>query len=88
MSGSGPSQPLFLEERSYRQRRIRDVARILPWLGILLFAIPLLWPTSGEAAATTSMATQFIFGIWFLLIVLSGLVSARIKGSDVEDEKL
>jgi len=81
------AQPLFLEQRSYRQRRVRDVARILPLVGVLLWAIPLLWPTDGAEVATTGTAAQFIFVVWFVLIVACAIVSRRITNDVMEDEK-
>jgi hypothetical protein len=69
--------PLFLERRSYRQRRLMDAARLLPLLGILLWLVPLLWPQGGAggmdagaapaASVPTSSAIIFIFGVWGLL---------------------
>lgn len=73
------TQPLFLEQRSYRQRRLRDVARILPLLGIVLWLLPLLWPGSGEDAATTAAAVQYIFGVWIFLIGLTAWISTRLR---------
>lgn len=86
MSGQGP-QPLFLEQRSYRQRRLRDVARVLPVLGMILWTIPLIWPRDGANAATTGTAAQYIFGVWLFLILLSAFVSRGIGADASEDEK-
>ncbi|MEX0349127.1 MAG: hypothetical protein AB3N15_06840 [Paracoccaceae bacterium] len=82
-SESGPAQspPVFLEKQSYRRRRLRDAARLLPIFGALLFAIPLLWPEGQGAVDPVPMsaAMTYIFGIWVLLIVIGGLfgVAAR-----------
>lgn len=81
------AQPLFLEQRSYRQRRVRDVARVLPIVGVLLWAIPLLWPRDGAEAATTGAAAQYIFVVWFVLIVACAIISRRITSDAMEDEK-
>ncbi|OZB15097.1 MAG: hypothetical protein B7X55_10160 [Rhodobacterales bacterium 34-62-10] len=71
--------PLFLERRSYRQRRLMDAARLLPLLGVLLWLIPLLWPQrdpAGEVAAvSTSSAILYIFGVWVLLALIALFVS-------------
>ncbi len=82
----GKPQPLFLEQDSYRQRRLRDVGRALPILGILLWLVPLLWAREGDNIATTGAAAQFIFGVWLILIVLTAIISSRIR-PDPEDEK-
>ena len=39
---------VFLERETYRRRRIMDAARLLPLLGVALFALPLLWPKPGD----------------------------------------
>jgi hypothetical protein len=71
--------PVFLERRSYRQRRLMDFARLLPLLGIVLWLVPLLWPQADLASdpvrdpATTgamsmSAAILYIFGVWVVLV--------------------
>lgn len=78
------SIPVFLERRSYRQRRLTDAARLLPVLGVLLWLVPLLWPQGGGGAATgaeevaavsMSDAVLYIFGVWVFLALASWLVS-------------
>lgn len=66
---------VFLERQSYRRRRLMDAARILPLLGALLFALPLLWPMSapdnatGDAGVAMSGAIVYVFSVWTVLIV-------------------
>ncbi|EAQ04769.1 hypothetical protein OB2597_05785 [Pseudooceanicola batsensis HTCC2597] len=68
--------PLFLGRVSYRQRRLADAARLMPVLGAILMALPLLWPRAGEAGTPpTSVAMIYIFGVWTLLTVLAALLS-------------
>ncbi len=83
MSAQRPS--IFLERETYRRRRIMDAARLLPILGLALFAIPLLWPTPDEAAAAgeaipMSAAVLYIFGVWASLIVLAFLFGLKSRG--------
>lgn len=71
---------LFLERRSYRQRRLMDAARLLPVVGALLWLVPLLWPQSGAdpamgAGVSTSSAMLYIFGVWTFLALAALLVS-------------
>ena len=67
------SPAVFLERQSYRRRRLMDTARLLPVLGALLFAVPLMWPRAGEggdvAPLPTSRAILYIFLVWALLIL-------------------
>ena len=64
---------VFLERQTYRRRRLMDAARLLPVLGALLFAVPLLWPAAndagGAAPVPTSRAIRYIFVVWALLIL-------------------
>jgi len=82
-----PKPPTFLARTTYRQRRLRDAARLLPLVGAVLVAIPLLWPREGEAAAATSSAITYIFGVWVILIVLSFVLSIRIDPDDDPAER-
>jgi len=81
--------PVFLERRSYRQRRLMDAARLLPVLGMLLWLIPLLWPQrdpAGEVAAvSTSVAVLYIFGVWILLALIALFLSLMLD-SKVETQ--
>lgn len=71
-----PKPPVFLERRGYRQRRMMDALRLLPFLGVLLWLLPLFWP-SGPAPqdvttpVTTSSAVIYVFAVWAFLIGLS-----------------
>lgn len=83
MSAQRPS--VFLERETYRRRRIMDAARLLPILGLALFAIPLLWPTPADVAASgepvpMSAAVLYVFGVWAFLIVLAFLFGLKSRG--------
>mmetsp|Transcript_23274 Transcript_23274/g.40202 ORF Transcript_23274/g.40202 Transcript_23274/m.40202 type:complete len:103 (+) Transcript_23274:1842-2150(+) len=72
-----PAQPpVFLERRSYRQRRMMDALRLLPVLGVLLWLFPLFWPASQDEAGgaepmTMSAAVIYVFVVWMVLIAAS-----------------
>ena len=67
--GGKKAPPVFLERQSYRRRRLMDAARLMPAIGALLFAVPLLWPRAGEVGAVaTSDAIRYLFIIWAVLI--------------------
>ena len=74
------TETLFVERRTYRRRRTTDAVRILPWLATALSLVPLLWgATSGPEAVRTSMALLYVFGVWVVLVLLSLLMSIRLR---------
>ncbi|MEM1371116.1 MAG: hypothetical protein AAGG72_02690 [Pseudomonadota bacterium] len=70
---AGRQPPIFLERWSYRQRRMLDALRLLPVVGVMLWMLPLFWPTgtaeTGEPVML-STALTYIFGVWVLLTLL------------------
>ena len=76
-----PKSPLFLERRSYRFRRMMDAVRLLPFMVLAFWMVPLLWPVSNaEGAAETvrmSHAARYVFGVWFGAIMLAFLLWRR-----------
>ena len=70
---SDPQEPLFLARRSYRRRRLMDAARILPYLGLVLFLLPVAWG-DGSAPGTAAVGL-YLFGVWMVLIAAAALVS-------------
>ena len=78
------TKSLFLERKGYRQRRLRDVARMLPILGGIFWTIPLMWRQQGDEAVSNATALQYVFGVWVLVIVLTAIVARLIEpGSDL-----
>ena len=85
-----PRTPIFLEKRSYRQRRMMDAVRLLPFLGLMLWMVPLLWPVpdpgllaiEGDAAPAMpmSVALRYLFGVWALLILAGWALWRRTRG--------
>ena len=70
----GAPPPVFLERRSYRRRRMMDALRILPIVGVLLWLLPLFWPTPGDGPdgptpIAMSDAIIYVFGVWIALIL-------------------
>lgn len=74
-----PRQPLFLQRASYRQRRVRDAAKLVPFLGVILWTIPLAWPKEGQDGHIGASSLIYIFGVWVVLIVLTVVLASRIK---------
>lgn len=83
MAKNRPS--LFLERKSYRQRRVRDAARLMPFLGALLWGVPVLWAPPGPYGISTSKAMLYIFGVWLGLVVIS-LALSRWLEPDADTE--
>lgn len=74
--------PIFLERHSYRQRRMMDALRLLPILGLMLWMLPLFWPSPSELqgdALPASTAVIYIFGIWALLILACWALSVTLR---------
>jgi hypothetical protein len=68
----------FVERRTYRRRRLMDIARLLPILGAVLFAIPLMWPDpdpypapGSHGGMRMSSAITYVFLVWAGLIAIS-----------------
>ncbi|MDA5094204.1 hypothetical protein O2N63_08890 [Aliiroseovarius sp. KMU-50] len=68
-----PREPLFLARQNYRLRRIADAARGLPWIGMVLFMLPLL--AAGQGRNDTVGWLIFIFVTWMVLIVIAAILS-------------
>lgn len=81
--------PVFLERQSYRRRRLLDAVRLLPVVGGLLLAVPMLWPSGGGpfgAAVPSSQAMLYLFGVWAGLIVLAALLGALLQAWVGDDD--
>ncbi|AKS45745.1 hypothetical protein SAMN05444287_0843 [Octadecabacter temperatus] len=85
---SKPKRTEFLERSSYRQRRIRDGARLLPIIALVLMVLPLMWPRNAPEQSLTSSGIIYIFFLWMLLIVCAYALSRVLRLSDpVRDEE-
>lgn len=77
-----PKNAVFLERATYRQRRLRDAARLLPILGAVLLIMPLLWaPEPG--GNDNADAVIYTFSVWVILIALSAIISRRLQPEDL-----
>lgn len=75
--------PLFLERGTYRRRRMMDAVKLVVVLGTGLWMMPVIWPVpEAEGAPSVSMsnALYYVFGVWLILIVISFLLSSRLRG--------
>jgi hypothetical protein len=78
-------QPLFLARRAYRRRRLMDAARLLPLLGAVLFAIPMLWHPADSVEPDTARGVTYLFAVWFLLILAAAALSRGLRPT-LEDD--
>ena len=89
-AGPGERRPpapraLFLARDRYRQRRVRDIARMMPAAAALLWLIPLLWRSStGDGGNGTAFTSVFLFAAWAALIVAAALIARRIEIEDLD----
>ncbi|MFN3724581.1 MAG: hypothetical protein ACK4VZ_16295 [Paracoccaceae bacterium] len=86
MAQSPRNQPLFLRPASYRLRRRRDAARLLPVVGLFLMLLPVLWAPQDTFRRDTAPDGIYLFVIWAGLIVLALLVSRSLNTSDEGDD--
>lgn len=76
--------PVFLEKQSYRRRRLMDAIKLLPFLGLAVWMVPLLWPvpdavTSEQNELSTSVALRYLFGGWIALVAMGWILWARMQ---------
>ena len=78
----------FLERQSYRRRRLIDTIRMLPVIGAVLWAVPLLWRQSENSGTVmTSDAIIYIFLVWLLMVVGGAWLARNLKRSDAEEKE-
>ena len=73
-------QAIFVQQRTYRRRRMADAARMLPIFGIILFIIPLLWidRDAGSGSTRTAAVMIYLFVVWAALTGIAGVLSRRL----------
>lgn len=77
-----PNGPLFLARAVYRRRRLRDAARLLPVLGLLLMLLPALGrDTSGDVRDAI-----YLFVLWALLIAAAAVLAPGLSATDSESD--
>jgi hypothetical protein len=79
-----PRHPLYLARDTYRRRRAMDAVRLLPFLGLFLMLLPLLWSDSAGPGESTAREGLFLFAAWALLILAAAVLSRWL--SDGGDE--
>ncbi|SLN19810.1 hypothetical protein [Roseisalinus antarcticus] len=83
------NRSVFLARASFRRRRLRDAARMLPILALVLVLMPLL--QTGHPEARSSGVLIYLFVLWVLLIAAAAALVRPIlptrdeTGSEPED---
>lgn len=81
-----PKHIEFLERSSYRQRRFRDAARILPLFATVLMFLPLMWPRAEPDQSLTSTGMVYLFGLWLGLVICAFILSRVLKFNPSDDD--
>jgi hypothetical protein len=71
-------RPTFVNPGTYRRRRLRDAARLLPVVGAFLFLLPILWAPGVTERRDTAPDGIYLFAIWAVLIVIAAALSRRL----------
>lgn len=81
-----PASPLFLARASYRRRRLRDAARLLPIVGGFLLLLPILWMPDGRINLTAADIIYF-FAVWLFLILVAAAFARGLRVGDRGEEE-
>jgi hypothetical protein len=82
-----PPRPVFLAPAGYRQKRVRDAARLLPALGAGLLLLPMLWsPSDRPDGVGNAVALVYVFAVWAGLILAAFILSRALRPDDPEEE--
>lgn len=76
--------PLYLRPASYRRRRRRDAARLLPFVGGFLFLLPMLWAPARGVLRATAQDGIYLFVAWAAMIVLAFGIARSLSGQATE----
>ncbi|MFT6695194.1 MAG: hypothetical protein ACJAXU_000686 [Paracoccaceae bacterium] len=83
-SKTPPAQ--FLDLKSYRQKRLKDAATLLPLVGGLVFLYPLIYlfvPIGEPSSPGTT--TIYLFSFWLILIVCAAYLAPRMQTNHKQD---
>ncbi|WP_103256013.1 hypothetical protein [Tabrizicola aquatica] len=81
-----PRRPMFLARAPYRRRRLRDAARLLPVVGMLLLLLPLLWAPEAKVSLRSADVVYF-FLVWGVLIAVAAVFAPGLRAGEGSDEE-
>jgi hypothetical protein len=77
-----PAQ-LESEANTFRQRKFRDAAALLPIFGVSVLATLIISAfTSVGAGSPLPRAVVYVFGVWAVLIFLAFILARRLRPDD------
>ena len=71
---------------SHRRKALRDAARLLPFLGLILFLLPAIWAPTPENPRSTAMDGIYLFAAWLTLIVIARTLAKGLRDPDPPEE--
>jgi hypothetical protein len=77
---------MFLARAPYRRRRLRDAARLLPVVGMLLLLLPLLWAPEAKVSLRSADVVYF-FLVWGVLIAVAAVFAPGLRAGEGSDEE-
>lgn len=80
-----PQQPLYLARESYRRRRAMDAVRVLPFLGLFLFMLPLMWDDTTGPGRSTAFEGLYLYVVWAGLILAAAALVRRLPDRQEDD---
>jgi hypothetical protein len=65
-----------VDKKTKRSRKVREIALMLPAIGVVLLLTPILKAfTVGDEASSLTNSLLFIFGVWAALIIAAFFLS-------------
>ncbi len=82
--------PVYLARASYRRRRLIDAQRLLPFLLLCLWLLPLLWGGEGtdQPLGAGSRSFVHVFVVWALGILAAGWLAFFLAHGAARTEEL
>jgi len=82
-----PRRPTFLARPRYRRRRLVDLGRLLPLIGLFLFGLPMLWAPPEDHVRDLAATGVYLFAVWVGLIVVAALLALAVGAEPDADSE-
>lgn len=69
-----------------KRGKLVEFAVLLPFAGAVFVGLPVLWrgDTADDQGVLTSNASIYLFGVWFVLIILAAILARRFARLDAD----